>query len=605
MAISSSEQPAVDRVEVELDHEIESLEARIASLHQRRIIQAANIINSSSSQTILKRLRSAPKSLETEENNPLHSVASSNSQKQLAYNQECLYRVCSGVTTFKVKDPDPCSIDKGAVLGIRIEAFQSGRFIRPYYVFLNRHDPDSSAWRVHRHTVPPCIPLDSLADRYLPAPTRSGDLLKGPKQALPRFVKALRSHIVGYHNRITVIAHMRRAFGLSTNKEQGNGRKPVFSDISAADAEAKHVRLEWMDGRIGRAVISSKGKVVKCVVIGEEGRDRPTERAVLGGGGRIEVKAVKHEVPYEHGRTLYKPIHTPPLSPPLNRNTTFVLRTMSQIPHLLSPYVALPSEASLTLLTSVLGASTNWLVLRYLQSYLGQNLESLSISSETEDGETTKVLLVSFMRDFAFWKDGARKLGLDLDKLAAKKRFAFIDGLSELYLEPARSKAGASSAKVIRGNELENIHNTVKNTLKELQAGSGKVVLVIDQLDLLLSTSGDKLDTVALGDTLMDWRLSAHSTVLTLAADTPLAAGHDTPLETNHSALLLNLAHQADLVMSLRLLDTGTARDVSGVCRITTGDTEGGGPAGQKTEARELLYFVGGDSAVKVFERGQ
>jgi central kinetochore subunit Mal2/MCM21 len=81
---------------------------------------------------------------------------------------------------------------------------------------------------------------------------------------------------------------MRRAFGLNTNKEQGHGRKLVFSDISAADAEAKHVRLEWMDGRIGRAVISSKGKVVKCVVIGEEGRDRPTERAVLGGGGRIE-----------------------------------------------------------------------------------------------------------------------------------------------------------------------------------------------------------------------------------------------------------------------------------------------------------------------------
>jgi hypothetical protein len=122
------------------------------------------------------------------------------------------------------------------------------------------------------------------------------------------------------------------------------------------------------------------------------------------------VKAVKHEVTYEHGRTLYKPIHTPPLSPLLNSNTTVVLWTMSQIPHLLSPYVALPPKASLTLLTSVLGASTNWLVLRYLQSYLGQNLESLSISSEPEDGESTKVLLVSFMRDFAFWKDGARKL---------------------------------------------------------------------------------------------------------------------------------------------------------------------------------------------------
>lgn len=100
-----------------------------------------------------------------------------------------------------------------------------------------------------------------------------------------------------------------------------------------------------------------------------------------------------------------------------------------------------------------------------------------------------------------------RNQGLDLDKLAAKKRFAFIDGLSELYLEPAKSKPGTRSTNAIRGNELGNIHNTVKNALKELQAGSGKVVLVIDQLDLLLASSGDKLDTVALGDTLMDWRL--------------------------------------------------------------------------------------------------
>lgn len=100
-----------------------------------------------------------------------------------------------------------------------------------------------------------------------------------------------------------------------------------------------------------------------------------------------------------------------------------------------------------------------------------------------------------------------RNQGLDLDKLAAKKRFTFIDGLSELYLEPVKSKAGTRSANVIRANELGNILNTVKNTLKALQAGSGKVILVIDQLDLLLATSGDKLDTVALGDMLMDWRL--------------------------------------------------------------------------------------------------
>jgi elongator complex protein 6 len=76
-----------------------------------------------------------------------------------------------------------------------------------------------------------------------------------------------------------------------------------------------------------------------------------------------------------------------------------------------------------------------------------------------------------------------------------------------------------------------------------------------------------------------------------------------TPLESSLSGLLLSVAHQADQVISLRLLDTGTARDVSGVCRI---NVESGGDCqeAQKLESQELLYLVGGDGGVKVFERG-
>lgn len=59
--------------------------------------------------------------------------------------------------------------------------------------------------------------------------------------------------------------------------------------------------------------------------------------------------------------------------------------------------------------------------------------------------------------------------------------------------------------------------------------------------------------------------------------------------------------------MSLRLLDTGTARDVSGVLRVTVGDQVGEDVQDiqKRIEERELLYFVGGDGGVKVFERGQ
>lgn len=51
----------------------------------------------------------------------------------------------------------------------------------------------------------------------------------------------------------------------------------------------------------------------------------------------------------------------------------------------------------------------------------------------------------------------------------------------------------------------------------------------------------------------------------------------------------------------MRLLDTGTAKDVSGVVRIT----RGGGGLERAIEEHEYLYHVGGDGGVKVFERGQ
>lgn len=91
----------------------------------------------------------------------------------------------------------------------------------------------------------------------------------------------------------------------------------------------------------------------------------------------------------------------------------------TRIPHLLTPYLSLPSS-SLTLLTSVLGATTNWLLLRYLLHHLAPRAadddepQNLRRRGRTDDegagGGDTAVVLVSFMRDYAFWKDGAAKL---------------------------------------------------------------------------------------------------------------------------------------------------------------------------------------------------
>ena len=105
----------------------------------------------------------------------------------------------------------------------------------------------------------------------------------------------------------------------------------------------------------------------------------------------------------------------------------------TRVPPLLEPYLALPPEASLILLTSVLGASTNWLVLRYLYSAFvpaassGDNRRVRDGESgiggighgdgtgnedrkEGRVGDGAAVVLVSFLRDLSFWREGARKL---------------------------------------------------------------------------------------------------------------------------------------------------------------------------------------------------
>lgn len=64
--------------------------------------------------------------------------------------------------------------------------------------------------------------------------------------------------------------------------------------------------------------------------------------------------------------------------------------------------------------------------------------------------------------------------------------------------------------------------------------------------------------------------------------------------------------------MGVRALETGAARDVSGVLRITRGGGYGGWEEEEEEEGEgmgmgrevELLYLVGRDGNVKVFERG-
>jgi central kinetochore subunit Mal2/MCM21 len=208
---------------------------------------------------------------------------------QHAHNARSLARACAGITAFRVRDPDPYAVDGGAVLGVRIEIVARARFLRPYYVLLNRPwAPESQALRVHRHTVPAGVSVGGLATRHLPVPST------GKAQDLGLFVRALRREVARYHARLGGIADMRRAVGLEKKAGEGKGKQRASGAgqtvvyVGSADPEARHVQIEWEDGRTGRLVLGSNGKVEKLAVFQDALRDRATARELLADGSTIE-----------------------------------------------------------------------------------------------------------------------------------------------------------------------------------------------------------------------------------------------------------------------------------------------------------------------------
>ncbi|KAI0109459.1 hypothetical protein F4776DRAFT_667769 [Hypoxylon sp. NC0597] len=280
----------------------------------------------------------------------------------------------------------------------------------------------------------------------------------------------------------------------------------------------------------------------------------------------------------------------------------------SRIPPLLDTYLHLPPETSLVLLSGVLGSTPNWLVLRYLYSLLSNPSVPVSRGGglDLPKNNGNSVVLISFLRDYTFWKDGVGKLGIDLDVLTKKGNFIFVDGLTGLFhASQSHAPERSPGRKVLSAPTLQHLRRELESAVTQVQHSTPdqKIVLIADHLDLLLAVSGDGVSGQALREALLDIREKVHSSIVTISADGPLLSSQTTPLEKEHAAFAVSLAHDAHLVVSSRMLDTGMARDVSGVLRVTPGgdrhDTD------SVVEERELLYFVAGDGGVRVFERGQ
>ncbi|PVI06538.1 hypothetical protein DM02DRAFT_667423 [Periconia macrospinosa] len=393
------------------------------------------------------------------------------------------------------------------------------------------------------------------------------------------------------------------------------------------------------------------------------------------------------------------------VKPSLNtRRKQGIMPPSTRIPPLLQPCVHLPRDDSILLLTSTLGASVNWLIIRFLCNALSNN-SGVAANSRVGNGagnedpnheEGLNVVLVTWMRDYEFWRQEGRKGGgLDLEKLRREGRLAVVDGLSGLFLEqedearhdaiagdtpgktpavqslpyrgappsPARTglvpargpvpstsvtaatatatdvatgiRRGANATPSItatsnaanasrnpglftlRSPDLAHIKSTIHSAIAHVASTNSnnprKTLVILDNPDILLATSdAQQFTAFTLTSLFVDLHAqpSVSHVAVHLQADTPLLSQGNPaqPIEVGHRNLVVKTAHMSRRVLSVRVLDTGVARDVSGVLRMTDsgsglGDFRIGG-AESRAKGQEVLYKIGGDGSVKVFERG-
>ncbi|KAK3068195.1 hypothetical protein LTR53_014440 [Teratosphaeriaceae sp. CCFEE 6253] len=293
------------------------------------------------------------------------------------------------------------------------------------------------------------------------------------------------------------------------------------------------------------------------------------------------------------------------------------MSSRTRTPAALEPYLRLPPKTSLTLLTGTLGNSAHWLLARFAGSLLTRQPTAPHDEPLGVQAPEATVVLVSWLRDLAFWTAELRRSGgADAASLMREGKFAFVDCFTTL---PSPSE----------GNAMAEMEKRITSALHDITPAqkSRPTVLLLDNPDVLLALG--LCTAPRLSALLLRLRSRVHATILSCAADSPLlsaaaavtseaAEPHVTPLEAEAAAFVVQQAHAARVVMGMRGLETGAAGDVSGVLRVTRGggayDMEmadeaedevlGGMQDMDEVPEMEALYLVQRDGSVKVFERG-
>ena len=189
------------------------------------------------------------------------------------------------------------------------------------------------------------------------------------------------------------------------------------------------------------------------------------------------------------------------------------------------------------------------------------------------------------------------------------KRLFYINGLVEPTTSPNSQQQNVNMITLDLSNtqDLENLVRRYAEHGKDDEHES-KTIVIMDGLDFLLA-SRPSFTNLALSRTIMTLRQYVHNIIVTSSADYPLlhnSSSSAAPLEGEHRAFVTTMAHQSRMVVQLRSLGTGAAKDISGVLRVSAGGAHDESKDDDAAfEEAEWLYQVRGDGSVRIWGRGE
>lgn len=163
----------------------------------------------------------------------------------------------------------------------------------------------------------------------------------------------------------------------------------------------------------------------------------------------------------------------------------------------------------------------------------------------------------------------------------------------------------------VKSNKLSDVRAAIELALQMATTASSqqRTTIIIDSIDFALAQEPE-MDPFKLQQFLASIRSPIVSLILSCNADTPLLytdVEAATTLEKHQRGFLASMAHQSCWVFQIRGLDTGIAKDVTGVLRVSHGGSDEltSRETSNQLSDREWLYRLKSDASISIWLRGE